>query len=469
MLNAIVICFDTLRRDAVETDLCYTPNLDRFAQRAVTYRNAWAEGLPTIPFRRAVHTGMRSFPWVHNIGDRGSQPNLLGWHAIPESHTTLSEYLYRQGYATGMVTDLWHMFKPTMNFHRGFVSWEFIRGQEGDTAKLSTDSFADPSPHAGGRVGPASYLYQVRNRHDDDDYFVSKVFDHAADWVEANRGNNPSFLWVDSFSPHEFWDPPLRFADAYAPGEGLPQRIVPQTLNGTDADPREVARTKALYQGYVTFCDERLGRFLDRVERSGATRDTVIMILSDHGTELWDQGRFGKSAARLHPFNNQINWMVAHPDLSGAHGIDRFVQNQDLAPTLLGLLGVPHPQLDGRDVWPFHPEATDHPERDHVITGWEVHASVRDREWNLLVDTLAPQRDLRLFDLKADPLELRNVAGEHPAVVARGIRRLETLIGPLPAQYVHRPKAFAATVGGLRQVRRDAARTGERWRGSNVE
>lgn len=115
-LNLIVVCFDTLRHDAVTTDLCRTPNFDRFAEGAVVYGNAWGEGLPTIPFRRAAYTGMRSYPWVHHLGDRGSFPNTLGWHAIPESHVTLAERLHQYGYATGLVSDLYHEFKASMNF-----------------------------------------------------------------------------------------------------------------------------------------------------------------------------------------------------------------------------------------------------------------------------------------------------------------------------------------------------------------
>jgi arylsulfatase A-like enzyme len=471
-LNLIVLCFDTLRRDALTTDLCRTPAFDRFAAEAVEYTNAWAEGLPTIPFRRAVHTGMRSYPWRRHVGDRGSHPNILGWHAIPEDQTTLAEFLYRRGYATGLISDVWHLFKATMNFVRGFVSWDFVRGQEGDTYTLSAASLQEPSPYGGRRLGPGSYLYQTRDRTQDEDYFVAQVLDRAAEWVEGNRANAPYFLWVDSFTPHEFWDPPTRFADAYYPGEGLLDHIVPQSLNrgpGRPAPrPEDVARTRALYQGYVTFADERLGRFLDRIERAGALRDTVVVLLSDHGTELWDHGQFGKSAPRLHPYNTQINWLVRHPDVRARQTVDTFVQNQDVVPTLLHLLGVAPPPLDGRVVWPWA-EGTP-PARDHVVIGWDVYASVRDHGWNLLLDVRDPAARPRLYDVVADPNEERDVAAEHPEVVARQLARLESLFGlPLPARFLHAPlPGLAATPGGLREIRRQRAQAGERWEGSNL-
>jgi arylsulfatase A-like enzyme len=497
--NLIVVVFDTLRYDAVNGDLARMPNMRRFAESAVSFSNAWGEGLPTIPFRRALHTGFRSFPWRHNMADRGSHPNILGWHAVPEDQTTAAEYLFAHGYATQLVADVWHMFKATQNFTRGFVSWDYVRGQEGDTYRFGADSLKTAADIDPTRMGPAAYLYQVKDRRSDDDYFVAQVLDRAAGFVEDTQGAGPYCLWVESFSPHEFWDPPLRYADAYFQKEGLTNYIVPQLLNripagpagqamaaqrrnaqgvpilqpGEEPSPDDIARTTALYQGYCTFCDERFGRFMDRLERSGALNDSVVAVLSDHGTEVWDQGQFGKAGARMHPYNTQINLMLRHPDGEGAgQRVDAFVQNQDILPTLLGMLEIAHPRMDGDDLWPLVSGAAGAEQlraRDHVVIGWDVYASVRDREWNLLVNTTEPSKNLQLFHLTDDPEEKHNVAADYPQVIRTQIARLEAVLGaPLPANYTHRPKGgFAATPGALRQKRAQAALPGERWSGSN--
>ena len=93
-MNTIVICCDTLRADVVDhtwEDYVDTPHLDQLRQNSTVFNNAWGEGEPTIPMRRGFFTGMRSYPWRFHLDDRGSVPNIYGWHAIPTAQTTLAE------------------------------------------------------------------------------------------------------------------------------------------------------------------------------------------------------------------------------------------------------------------------------------------------------------------------------------------------------------------------------------------
>jgi hypothetical protein len=128
----------------------------------------------------------------------------------------------------------------------------------------------------------------------------------------------------------------------------------------------------------------------------------------------------------------------------------------------LPLLDIPCPRLDGEDIWPLAVSGAP-PLRDHVVSGCTHYAAVRDREWNLIVNTYEPESDLRLFNVESDPSETDDVAAAHPDVVARQLRRLEATIGmPLPAKYQHRYLGdWRYTVGGLRQTRRQQLRTGE--------
>lgn len=272
-------------------------------------------------------------------------------------------------------------------------------------------------------------------------------------WLEDNHDDGPFMLWLESFDPHEPWDPPREYASRYydfPKGKEGVEYIFPQPArNGT---PEEQERTKALYYGEITFMDAVLGRLLNTLADLGRLEDTAIMITSDHGTELLDHGRFGKSPEALFAHNTQLNWIVRHPQGHGRGStIDAFAQNHDITPTILDLLGLldkwpgatslDRPDWAGRSMLPLiEGSAPDgragHPgDRDHVVTGWGEYASVRDRDWNYTVNFERPADSERLYDLQNDPLETKNVASDHPAVARERRRRLEALLGQaLPAR-----------------------------------
>jgi len=452
-MNVIVICMDTLRADIVEhtwQDRVDIPNLDALRASSVVFTSAWAEGEPTIPTRRSFFTGMRSYPWRYHIDDRGSSPNLFGWHAIPTEQTTLAEYAAAQGVCTGLIADTWHLFKPTMNFTRGFAGYEFIRGQEGDALRtgpieavvpLLRKYLPDEIANLKDRGGVAKYLLNVLDRHCEEDYFAPRVFRAAARWLRDNVGNQPFFLWIDSFTPHEFWDPPVEFADRYFAKPGVRDFIYPQMVQSfRKLTDDEVRRTKALYYGYITFADKWVGHFLQTLTDLNLWRNTVVILTSDHGTELMDKGQFGKSARALHPYNTRIPLWIRHPNRR-FHGkkCHAFVQTHDLFPTVLRFLNVRHDPVDGQDIWPLATGQTRRI-REEVIMGWMEWASVRTKTWNLIVNTVSDDPQPRLFAVRDDPDEQRNLAARYPDVVAELQAKLEELIGtPLPARYVHQP------------------------------
>ena len=76
-MNLIVICCDTFRADLIGENgfgQVRTPCLDDLAAESVRFSRCYAEGLPTIPVRRCVFTGERSFPWRFDTPNEGLQP-----------------------------------------------------------------------------------------------------------------------------------------------------------------------------------------------------------------------------------------------------------------------------------------------------------------------------------------------------------------------------------------------------------
>lgn len=455
-LNVICICLDTLRADLIgpnqKFSQVHTPHLDDLASQAVTFDRAFGEGQPTLQNRRSFFTGRRSFPWRYNFDRRGHWHHAPGWHKIPPDQDTLAELLVARGYLTGLVADTYHMFKSTMNYTRGFTTYDFIRGQESDNWRYGSRAAIEEAVKKHVRepiqwerhTTLIQYLFNQRFRQREEDYSCARVFRRAADWVAENAENQPFFLWVDAFDPHEPWDPPREYADRYMPGYDGKEFIMPGAAHeGDGPTAEETERIKALYFGEATLVDRWVGHLLAQVDRLRLWSDTIVVLISDHGTQVLDHGAFGKGPNRLHPYNTRINWIIRHPDITTSRHIPGFVQSHDLAPTLMHLLGLPGGEFDGVDVWPLV-SGQAREVRDHVVIGWAGfcsgpatgRASVRDDCWNYTVTLDDPGAQEELFDLDADPEECANVIAAHPEVVARQRSRLEAVIHqPLPARF----------------------------------
>ena len=231
-MNLVLIVSDTLRWDylgAYGNERIHTPNLDRLAAESVVFEDAYAEGLPTLPARRVLLTGRPIFPFRY-IPQKSDMVQLPGWHPLFEEDVTLSEHLLEHDYVSAFVTDVYHTMKPNKNFHRGFEHWYWVRGQEDDPYALRDETqvaglVQQATPHAD-RFRKRHWLVQhLMNRKDwksDADTSVARVMAHAARWIEGYTMDNPFFLYVDCFDPHEPWDPPVEDARRYDPGyEGL--------------------------------------------------------------------------------------------------------------------------------------------------------------------------------------------------------------------------------------------------------
>ena len=439
-MNLLVISTDTWRADYIGSygnDEIHTPNLDRLAAEGVLFENAFAEGLPTLNARRIYFTGRHLFPeWdarPHKGDHLGNQP---GWHAFDEDDVTLAECLQAKGYTTGFIADTYHMFKPTGNYHRGFDSWQWVRGQEQDRYVTGPRDQVDFSPYVKPGTykrrrfqGLEQYLLNTMHRQSEDDFFTAQVLAGAAQWLRDNVGNQPFLLWADCFDPHEPWDPPRRCADLYCPGHDGPDIIWPPGDRSTYTDA-EWQRVRALYMGEITFLDEWIGRVLDTLDELGLAQDTVVAFTSDHGTLLGEQGLLRKKHEYLLQGETRLPLIVRTPDKSHAgKRIEPFVQAHDFMPTWLHLLGEDAPDaVTGQNAWQLVTgEAASI--YDYAVTAYGAYASVRDHEWNYVQrvgELYKGETDVpaQLYHVPDDPLEERNVVEEQPAVVAKMQARL---------------------------------------------
>jgi arylsulfatase A-like enzyme/Flp pilus assembly protein TadD len=223
----------------------------------------------------------------------------------------------------------------------------------------------------------------------------------AADaWLARRDPQTPFFLFLHIYEPHKPYAPPPRFA-AY------------------DA-----------YDGEVAYADEIVGRFFDRLRALGLYDRATIVLLSDHGEGLGDHGE-QEHGLFLYQETTRIPLIVKRPG-GAARRVSAPVQQIDVAPTILDLVGAPNrPEARGRslklllDGTGTVPETGIYAEalysRYHF--GWSELYSLTDARYRLI---RAPRDEL--FDLERDPREAASVAVERPQVRQAMRAALDTLI-----------------------------------------
>ena len=457
-MNVIVVILDSLRRDhvgAYGNRRIHTPSIDELARSSMRFTEARPESMPTVQVRRCVHTGERTFPtrgWYPRKGDSVRMP---GWEPIPENQVTLSEMLGAAGYYTALVTDTPHLFKPSMNFHRGFDTWTFVRGQQGDRFRPARSS-SDPQlrrylaalPAGSSRAEAlAQYAAGSGPRDREQDHQAPRVFREAISWLRDASRLQPFLMVVDSYDPHEPWDPPASYVRRYDdPDFRGPEPVAPEYGSADYLTPRQRRRMRALYSAEVTLVDAWLGRFLDAVDRRGLLDTTLVVFLSDHGVLLGEHGLVGKPlTSSLWPEITDVPLLMRHPERRRRRSDDRLVSTHDIVPTILGALDVsPSRRLGGIDLSPVLTGHGAQVERRRQLTmGYGPNAQIRRGRWALTTNADGSSR--QLYDVRDDPGFTTDVSGRHPDVVRDLVDRIEQDAGgPLP---VHDTEAVAARLG----------------------
>ena len=268
-------------------------------------------------------------------------------------------------------------------------------------------------------AGPFQYLLNRREWKTEDDWLSAQVFREASRWLDNNAGGNqPFYLHIESFSPHEFWDPPEAYYRQYMKSDYRGPWLLHPPMTTDVMSPVEVEHVRALYAGLVTFVDAQIGRFLQKVETLGLMKNSIIVFVADHGTMMGERKQIHKGETRIREQVTHTPLAFYHPQRQWeGRRIGGFVQHTDIMPTLLELLGMKAPpRVTGDSLVPLIEERRDS-KREMTVTGWGEHGSVRTPEWNYIGRWSPGERFEELYHVQKDPLELDEVSAQHPAVV----------------------------------------------------
>jgi arylsulfatase A-like enzyme len=371
-MRAIVVMFDSLNRHYLppyRPDCgIQAPNFERLARQSVLFENSYAGSMPCMPARRELHTGRYNF--LHR-----------GWGPMEPFDDSVPVMLGKAGVATHLATDHMHYWEDGgATYHTRYGTCSLIRGQQGDPWK---GRVADPKVPESLRIRRGGTWRQDRiNREYIDcipEHPQTLTFDAGLEFVRDNAGEQDWFVQIETFDPHEpFFSDPSYLALYGGDDTAVPEYDWPDYVQVTESEAvqRNVRRH---YAALVTMCDESLGRVLDAMDEHRLWEDTMLVVCTDHGFLLGEQGWWGKSTPPWYDETIHTPLFVWDPR-AGVQGArrDALVQTIDIGPTLLDLFGVPATaDMQGRSLREAVEE--DRSPRTHALFGaFGGHVSITD-------------------------------------------------------------------------------------------
>lgn len=385
-----------------------TPHLDALANDGMRFRNAFVTTSLCSPSRSTILTGQfaHSHGVIDNYTPASDQPN---WASI----------LGNSGYTTAYFGK-WHHGRQLER--PGFDYVATFRGQ-------------------GHYMGTRFFIGEndARTTQDTKGYVDSHSVDYFIDYLDAPRGK-PFAAMIGLKAVHQPFIPMAEHAGVYRDEKILP------APNWSSAPPwsnyRNAAPKRRTYRNFwndiletMLGLDQNLGRIIQALETHGLTDNTVVIFTSDNGYYLGEHLLGDKRSA--YEESMRVPMLIRYPgEVSAGAQSDELVLNLDLAPTILDFAGVsPTEQMHGKSLRPLFSENPE-PWREAILyEHWELPydaekwpdkpgnqgalnvlrtptiLAVRTGEHKLIT---YPENDYEseLFDLRDDPYETRNLAGD---------------------------------------------------------
>ena len=378
--NIILITVDTLRADHLKfVNPKYprktSPFLDNLATRGLNFKWAFSTGAQTRTSMPAVFVGRYYSEVSRSKGD---------WATVYPDNLTLAERLRASGYQTVGIPSH-NYFNPSYGLHQGFEEWNFdvvsrFR-QENQTEGKGT------SYHITGGA----------------------VTDNAIKWLDqksTSSSSKPFFLWLHYFDPHHIYrdHPSIDFRSRQ------------------DQAPKPID----LYDEEIRYTDEQIERFFEVFELSKYSKNTYVMIHSDHGEGFGDHG-YQYHGQNL--FNDQVHvpLILFGPQLP-SQTVRTPVSLIDVMPTVLELAQVsalpPKPRGHSLLKFAYQSTAEHHPIIIEMLKD-STHSSRRaiiDWPWKLHYSR--DYNRFMFFNLRKDPYETVDLTNERSPSFQRMKKRL---------------------------------------------
>lgn len=366
-MNVLFIIADDMRPELG----CYgiehviTPNVDRFAEQATVFLNAYCNIPVSGASRASMFTGMYPlYPKRFTAFDASVEKDCPEALVLAECFKNNGYYVISNGKVFHDITDHAHSWSETPwrvhpdGYGRDWAEynkWELWQNDE-SAQYVHSKTLRGPFCEAA-NVADTAYI---------DGRLAQKTI---SDLRRLKEKKEPFFLACGFWKPHlpfnapkKYWDLYQREAIPLASNPYRPKKLPKQVVSSneirgygkvtTTKDKSFQWEAKHGYYACMSYIDAQIGLVLDELERLGLSESTIVVILGDHGWHLGEHGFWGKHNLMNHATRAPLIVKVPHFKGGRATGIVEFV---DIFPTLCELCGIsaPEKQLQGKSFVPI--------------------------------------------------------------------------------------------------------------------
>ncbi|GEM_PF-324779 len=375
--NIIIILFDAMSAHHLSLygyGRDTTPNLLKFAERAIIYHSHYSAGSFTTSGTASLLTGVH--PWTHraiNLGGlvRREWVNKSIFQWIGDEYNKIA-------FAQNVWADLFlHQFSENLDFHVPTTSFSFRTKTPLYSANMPKDTlmahyavdeflalnYKELTPLPGSlTLGMASMINNEHNRelqqptdkypygmpYNSLSYYYHNrdVFNGIGELITKQNSSKPLFAYFHLFSPHAPYASTREFTGKFDEIR-VPYKPV-HPLSYMRYKQKDLNKFRLHYDEYISNVDAEFGRLINMLDNAGLLKTSYIIVTSDHG-EVFERGEVGHGTALLYSPVIHIPLLVSVPNQSRRTDIFLSTSSTDVVPTILKLAGRPIPSgLEGR-------------------------------------------------------------------------------------------------------------------------
>ena len=441
--NILLITTDQQRFDTINAwgnTSIFTPHLNYMAAMGTSFCSCYACCPICVPSRTTIMTGRHGY----ESGVVSNATHETQMRRQTRLRRTLPALLTDAGYQTCAKGKM--HFEPARacyGFEQMTLPLDYMRQYD---KKAET---ARPKVHGIGECEMEPVISTV----DVKDSITTWITDQSIDFLETRDTTRPFFLWTSFTKPHPPFDPCRDFWSLYenipmpAPVYGdwsrelekAPQGFLAGAYENTNMHlfgPEQIAATRRAYYACITQIDYELGRLFGALRENDLFRNTWILFTSDHGEMLGDHGTFQK----MLPYDGSVRipFIMRYPDQLKAGSEDtRFIDINDILPTVLDVAGVPCPnpeRLPGESIFAVDgrkDRTVEYVEHSHGKLRW-ISLITKSYKYNYYYGGGKEE----LFDLENDPDETTNLLYHAPTPEVLAVKeKLKARLTAIEAQY----------------------------------